>query len=83
MLILILLHTFKRGLVEAIPNIRNKIIEQAKPLLASCLQSKDYSERLMAIRLFALLLGLGKEYKDEARMSIELSANLRPFLPLL
>lgn len=61
-------------------DIREKIYEQSKSLLASCLQSKDYSERLMAIRLLALLLAFGR---DNESMRIEVAVNLKQFLPLL
>ena len=42
-LMFIFLYSFKNGIVNITPNIKNKIIELFKPLLINCLQSTDYS----------------------------------------
>lgn len=68
MLMLVLIHTFRSGLSNIESQLRAQLIDQFRPLLVSSLQSNDHSERIMGVRLLALLIGLGKRYKDRSEM---------------
>lgn len=72
MLMLVLIHTFKSGLSNIEYKLRVQLIDQFKPLLGNSLQSSDHSERIMGVRLLALLIGLGKRYRDRSEMVTEI-----------
>jgi hypothetical protein len=62
LLMLVLLFAFREGLGGMKPVLRERLTELLKPLLTNCMQSTDYSERLLGIKLLALLVGLGSEH---------------------
>jgi hypothetical protein len=43
-------------------NIKSKLIDLLKQLLINCLNSSDHIERLIGIKLLALVLGVGRKY---------------------
>ena len=59
-LMFVFLYSFKNGISYLKSSIKSKIVELLKPLLISCLQSTDYSERLFGVRLFAIIIGFGR-----------------------
>lgn len=80
---LVLIHTFRGGFNNIHAQLKNVLIEQFKPLLANSLQSNDHSERIMGVRLLALLIGLGKRYKESDEMLKSIERNLKPFKQFL
>lgn len=59
-LMLVILNCFKQGLYYLGAGLKHKAYECLKQLLSSFLQSNDFSERLMGIKLLGVLLGLGR-----------------------
>jgi hypothetical protein len=57
---LVLVQSLKDGLFKVKPNLKSRMKDILKPLLANFLQSNDHTERLMGVKLLALLLGAGR-----------------------
>ncbi len=62
-LMLVILNCFKHGFYYLSAGLKCKSYELLKQLLSSFLQSNDFSERLIGIKLLAVLLGLGREVR--------------------
>lgn len=59
-LMLVILNCFKQGFYYLSNGLKQKAYECLKQLLSNFLQSNDFSERLMGIKLLAVLMGLGR-----------------------
>jgi hypothetical protein len=59
-LMLVIINSFKQGLRCLNAKLKQKTCDHVKQLLYNFLQSNDYSERLMGVKLFAATLGLAQ-----------------------
>lgn len=57
-LMLVILNSFRQGLRTLNAKLKQKACDHIKQLLYNLLQSNDFSERLMGIKLYAAVLGL-------------------------
>lgn len=57
-LMLVILNSFRQGLRTLNAKLKLRTCDNLKQLLYNFLQSNDFSERLMGIKLYAAILGL-------------------------
>jgi hypothetical protein len=62
---LVLLQSLKNGFFQVKPNLKSRMKDMLKPLLTNFLQSNDHTERLIGVKLVALLLGAGREWTEK------------------
>jgi hypothetical protein len=63
-LMLVILNCFKNGFYQLNSRLKQRAAECVRILLLSFLQSNDFTERLTGIKLFAVILGLAKEFEE-------------------
>ncbi len=57
---LVIINSFRHGLRYLNAKLKQRTCDHVRQLLYNLLQSNDYSERLMGVKLFAATLGLAQ-----------------------
>ena len=78
-LMLVILNSFKQGFYFLSLKLKQRATDCLKQLLLAFLQSNDHTERLMGVKIFAVVLGLARKVKDREELLQYIGCNWRFF----